>query len=120
MVSKLHFDEIKSCMKYYTSECTYNIMVPIFSISSNNILSEKELNIAIYIEPIVVFTLNTAVYYLFECVCMCNGYDLLDDMEVGEMFDVLMDNATMKQDLIKTLFTLLKMFIICRYEWNIL
>jgi hypothetical protein len=34
---------------------------------------------------------------------MCNGYDLLDDIKVGEMFDVLMDNATMKQDLIKTL-----------------
>jgi len=48
-------------------------------------------------------------------VCsMCNGYDLLDDMEVGEMFDVLMDNTTMKQNLIKTLFTLLKMSIIFR------
>lgn len=32
---------------------------------------------------------------------MCNGYDLLDDMEVGEMFDVLMDNVTMKQDFSK-------------------
>lgn len=107
-------------MKYYTSECTHNIMVHTFSIFSNNILSAKRLNVAIYIESIVMCTLNTAVYYLFERVCMCNGYDLLDDMGVGEMFDVLMDSATMKQDLIKTLFTLLKMFIICRYEWNIL
>jgi len=109
-------------MKYYTSECTHNIIFHTFSIFSisNNILSAKGLNIAIYIESIVMCALNTAVYYLFERVCMCNGYDLLDDMEVGEMFDVLMDNATMKQDLIKTLFTLLKMFIICRYEWNIL
>lgn len=49
---------------------------------------------------------------------MCNGYDLLDDMKVGKMFDVLMDKATMEQDFIKT-FILLKMFIICRYEWNI-
>jgi len=96
-------------------------MVHTFSIFSNNVLSAKGLNIAIYyIEPIAIFTLNAAVYYLFERVRMCNGYDLLDDMEVGEMFDVLMDNATMKQDLIKTLFTLLKMFIICTFEWNIL
>jgi len=96
-------------------------MVHTFSIFSNNVLSAKGLNIAIYyIEPIAICTLNAAVYYLFERVRMCNGYDLLDDMEVGEMFDVLMDNATMKQDLIKTLFTLLKMFIICTFEWNIL
>lgn len=107
-------------MKYYTSECTHNIMVHTFSIFSNNILSAKRLNVTIYIEPIVMCTLNTAVYYLFERVCMRNGYDLLDDMGVGEMFDVLMDSATMKQDLIETLFTLLKMIIICRYEWNIL
>jgi len=36
---------------------------------------------------------------------MYNGYDLLDDMEVGEMFDVLMDNVTMKQDFIKNLYS---------------
>lgn len=52
-------------------------------------------------------------------VRVCNSYDLSDhNVEVGEMFDVLMDNATMKLDFIKTLFTLLKMSTIRADEWG--
>lgn len=107
-------------MKYYTRDCAHN-MVHIFSIFPNNILSAKGLNIAIQnTETIVRSTLNTVYYYIFVRVCMCNGYDLLDDMEVGEMFDVLMDNVTMEQDFIKNLYSFEDVHNLQIYEWNII